>query len=35
MCSLGDIAAAMTLILMAVFGSTLDPPLNPLDTCLV
>lgn len=32
MCSLGDIAAAMTLILMAAFGSTLDPPLNPLDT---
>mmetsp|Transcript_16627 Transcript_16627/g.31448 ORF Transcript_16627/g.31448 Transcript_16627/m.31448 type:complete len:461 (-) Transcript_16627:43-1425(-) len=32
MCSLGDIAAAMTLILASAFGSTLDPPLNPLDT---
>ncbi|CAE7702903.1 unnamed protein product [Symbiodinium pilosum] len=32
MCSLGDIAAAMTLILASAFGNTLDPPLNPLDT---
>lgn len=32
MCALSDIAAAINLILAAMFGSTLNPPLNPVDT---
>lgn len=32
MCLLSDVAAAVNLILAAMFGSTLNPPLNPVDT---
>jgi len=32
MCSLSDIAAALNLILAGVFGSYLQPKLNPMDT---
>jgi len=32
MCGLSDVAAAINLILAAMFGSTLNPPLNPVDT---
>jgi len=31
-CGLSDVAAAINLILAAMFGSTLNPPLNPVDT---
>eukprot|EP00931_Biecheleriopsis_adriatica_P101308 TRINITY_DN76477_c0_g1_i1.p1 TRINITY_DN76477_c0_g1~~TRINITY_DN76477_c0_g1_i1.p1 ORF type:complete len:501 (-),score=119.11 TRINITY_DN76477_c0_g1_i1:162-1664(-) len=32
MCGFSDVAAALNLILAEMFKSTLDPPLNPLDT---
>jgi drug/metabolite transporter (DMT)-like permease len=34
MCSLSDVAAATNLILAGMFGETMKPPLNPLDTIL-
>lgn len=32
MCAMSDVAAALTLVLAAMFGSAMDPPLNPVDT---
>ncbi|CAE8645415.1 unnamed protein product [Polarella glacialis] len=32
MCALSDVAAGINLILAGLFGTYLDPPLNPMDT---